>query len=161
LHGAAVSERHRDADGEVEARVRVAVGPGVPIGLALDMHTNLSRRMVECVTATTIYRTNPHVDARERALACAEIIVRTVGGEVRPVQALVQVPAVIDILRQFTGEEPMSGILADVDEVLARPGMLSASVTEGYPYADVAELGMAVLTVHDGSARRAAREAER
>src|SRR5262249_4805407 len=77
LHGAAVSERHRDADGEVAARVRVAVGPGVPIGLALDMHTNLSRRMVECVTATTIYRTNPHVDARERALECAEIIVRT------------------------------------------------------------------------------------
>src|SRR5262245_61675236 len=54
----------------------------------------------------------------------------------------------------------MSGILADVEQVLARPGMLSASVTEGYPYADVAELGMAVLTVHDGSSDAAAREAE-
>jgi len=161
LHGAAVAERHADADGEIAARIRAAVGEHVPIGLALDMHTNLSRRMVENVTATTIYRTNPHVDARERALECAEIIVRTVRGEVRPVQALVSIPAVINILQQFTGDEPMRGILEDVDRVIARPGMLSASVTEGYPYADVADLGMAVVTVHDGSPETAAEAARR
>ncbi len=161
LHGAAVSERHQDADAEVAARVRAAVGDRVPIGLALDMHTNLSPRLIENVDVTTIYRTNPHVDARERALECAEIVVRTVRGEVQPVQALVLVPAVINILRQFTGEEPMSGILAELEAGLARPGMLSASVTEGYPYADVAELGMAVLAVHDGSEAAAVAEATR
>jgi microcystin degradation protein MlrC len=67
-------------------------------------------------------------------------------------------PLVIDILKQFTGEEPMRGLVADVEQVLARPGMLSASVAEGYPYADVAEMGMSFLAVHDGEAA-AAREA--
>jgi microcystin degradation protein MlrC len=161
LHGAAVSERYLDADGEIAERVRATVGDHVPIGLALDMHGNVSSRLVGSATVTTMYRTNPHVDARARALECAEIVVRTVRGEVRPVQALVQVPAVINILRQFTGEDPMSAILDDLEAVLATPGMLSASVAEGYPYADVAEMGMAVLTVHDGSAETAAVEARK
>ena len=43
---------------------------------------------------------------------------------------------------------------------MARPGMLSASVAEGYPYADVAEMGMSFLAVHDGDAA-AARDAAR
>jgi microcystin degradation protein MlrC len=47
-----------------------------------------------------------------------------------------------------------------VEDVLTRPGVLSASVAEGYPYADVAEMGMSFLTVHDGDAA-AAREGAR
>ena len=151
LHGAAVSEEFLDADGELIARVRAAVGKNVPIGLTLDMHANVSRRMIENVTATTMYRTNPHVDARERAAECAQIIVRAIRGEVRPVQGFAPLPAVINILRQATSDQPMREIVDDIERVLDRPGVLSASVAQGYPYADVAEMGMASLVVHDGS----------
>jgi len=157
-HGAAVSEEFPDADGEAVARVRALVGPKVPIGLTLDLHANLTAKMVGNATATVLYRTNPHLDARPRALECADIIVRAIRGEVRPVQALETPPLVINILKQFTGEEPMLGVMRDVDAALARPGMLSASMAEGYPYADVPEMGMAFLAVHDGD-EAAAREA--
>jgi len=159
-HGAAVSEEHPDVDGEVAARVRALVGPDVPIGMAIDMHANVSRAMIEHTTATVVYRTNPHLDPRQRALECAEIIVRTIRGEVRPAQALEMPPLVINIVKQFTGEEPMLGVVGDVEAALARPGMLSASAAEGYPYADVAEMGMSFLAVHDGD-QRAARTAAR
>lgn len=155
LHGAAVSEAYPDADGEIAARVRGLVGPDVPIGLAIDMHANISRQMVDNVTATVVYRTNPHLDPRPRARECADIIVRTIRGEVHPCQALEMPPLVVDILKQFTGEEPMRSLVADVEQVLTRPGMLSASVAEGYPYADVAEMGMSFLAVHDGDAAEA------
>jgi microcystin degradation protein MlrC len=160
LHGAAVCEAYPDADGEIAARVRAVAGSEVPIGLTIDMHANISPRMVDNVTATVVYRTNPHLDPRPRARECADIIVRTIRGEVRPVQALEMPPLVINILKQFTGEEPMRGLVADVERVLARPGMLSASVAEGYPYADVAEMGMSFLAVADGDAA-AARAAAR
>jgi microcystin degradation protein MlrC len=159
-HGAAVSEDYPDMDGEVAARVRALVGPHVPIGMAPDMHANLSQKMIDNTTATVVYRTNPRLDPRPRALDCAEIIVRTIKGEIRPVQALEMPPVVINIVKQFTGEEPMRAIVADAEAVLQRPGMLSASVAEGYPYADVAEMGMAFLTISDGveaAARGAAR----
>jgi len=159
-HGAAVSEDQPDMDGEVAARVRALVGPSVPIGLALDMHANLSQTMIDNVDVTVTYRTNPHLDPRPRALECAELVIRTARGEIRPVQALETPPVVINIVKQFTGEEPMRGLVADVEHVIAQPGMLSASVAEGYPYADVAEMGMAFVAISDGDPA-AAREAAR
>jgi microcystin degradation protein MlrC len=160
LHGAAVSEQYPDVDGEIAARVRALVGPNVPIGLAIDMHANISAKMVDNVTATVVYRTNPHLDPRPRARECADIIVRTIRGEIHPVQALEMPPVAINIVKQFTGEEPMRSLVTDVDEALRRPGMLSASVAEGYPYADVAEMGMSFLTVHDGDVSVARQTAE-
>jgi microcystin degradation protein MlrC len=159
-HGAAVAEGFPDMDGEIAARVRALVGPDVPIGVAPDMHANLSARLVENVTATVVYRTNPHLDPRPRALECADIIVRTIRGEIRPVQALEMPPVVINIVKQFTGEEPMRSLVNDAEDVISRSGMLSASVAEGYPYADVAEMGMAFLAISDGD-EQAAREAAR
>jgi microcystin degradation protein MlrC len=158
LHGAAVSEEYPDADGEIAARVRAAIGADVPVGLSIDMHANISQKMVDNVTATVVYRTNPHLDPRPRARECADIIVRAIRGEIRPLQALEMPPVAINIVKQFTGEEPMRSLVGDVEQVLTRRGMLSASVAEGYPYADVAEMGMSFLAVHDGDAA-AAREA--
>src|SRR6266568_2141648 len=117
-HGAAVADGYPDMDGEVAARVRALVGPNVPIGMAPDMHANLSARMIDNVDVTVVYRTNPHLDPRPRALECAELIVRTVRGEIRPVQALEMPPVVINIVKQFTGEEPMRGIVADTEAVI-------------------------------------------
>ena len=158
LHGAAVADGHPDADGALAARVRAAVGPQVPIGLALDLHANLTPQMVGAATVTVLYRTNPHLDARQRAAECAELVIRTVRGEIRPVQALATPPLVINIVTQHTDEEPMRGLMLAVEAVMGRPGMLTASLAEGYPYADVAEMGAAVVAVHDGdpAAARAA-----
>ncbi len=160
LHGAAVSERYRDADGEFAARVRALVGPEMPIGISSDLHGNITARMVESATVMNLYRTNPHLDARIRARECGEIIVRTVRGEVQPVQAIETPPLVVNIVKQFTGAEPMLGMMNDVEAVLRRPGMLSASAVMGYPYADVPEMGMSFIAVHDGDPA-AARDAAR
>ncbi|MGI9147042.1 MAG: M81 family metallopeptidase [Chloroflexota bacterium] len=159
-HGAAVSEDYPDMDGEVAARVRSLIGPNVPIGVAPDMHANLSQKLIGNVDVTVVYRTNPHLDPRPRGLECATHIVRAIRREIRPVQALEMPPVVINIVKQFTGEEPMRSIVADVEAVIQQPGMLSASVAEGYPYADVAEMGMAFVAISDGDAT-AARAAAR
>jgi microcystin degradation protein MlrC len=159
-HGAAVSEEFPDADGEIVRRAREVVGPNVPIGVTPDMHANLSQKLIDSSTITVVYATNPHLDAKERAEQCAELIVRTINGEITPVMALEMPPLVVNIVKQYTGEEPMKRIVEGIPEVLARPGMLSASVAEGYPYADVEEMGMAFLAIHDGdpaAARAAAR----
>jgi microcystin degradation protein MlrC len=62
---------------------------------------------------------------------------------------------VVDILRQGTDDEPMAGLLAAARAQQARPGVLSVSVVEGFPYADVPEMGMSFLAVTDGDAELA------
>jgi microcystin degradation protein MlrC len=150
LHGAAVAANYHDADGEFAARVRAVVGPDVPVGCAMDLHANLTEQLIAATNVTILYRTNPHLDALPRARECGEIVVRAARGEIRPVQAIETPPLVINIVKQFTEDEPMRSLMADCEAVIARPGMLTASVVEGYPYADVPEMGMSFVAVHDG-----------
>ena len=150
-HGAAVSEDFPDADGEIVRRVREFVGENIPIGVSLDMHANVSSEVVRNATVIVGFQTNPHIDARERAEECALLIIDTVRGRIKPVMAFNQIPAVINILRQSTLEEPMSLIMEHALRALDKSQILSVSIFEGYPYADVEAMGMSCLTISDGN----------
>ena len=150
LHGAAVATHHRDADGEILRRVRAAVGSDVPIGVSLDMHANVSRAMVEYSTVINTYMTNPHLDPRLRARQVADLVIETVRGRIEPVAAIEMPPLAINILRQGTSDSPMRELVALAAEEAKRPGVLSVSIAEGFPYADVEEMGMAFIAVTDG-----------
>jgi microcystin degradation protein MlrC len=160
LHGATVAENFPDADGEILTRLREAVGPHVPIIATLDLHANVSLKMVAQTQAIITYRSNPHLDQRERGLEAAELMARTLNGEVHPVLAVEKPPLLINISQQNTQHQPALGLYQDALEVMQWPGILSASVAMGFYYADVEEVGASFLAVADGdvrSARRAAR----
>jgi len=157
-HGGGASEEFPDLDGEVAHRVRETVGPDVPVVMTLDIHTNITPLMVDTTTAIVVYRTNPHLDPKERAIEAAGILARTIRGEVHPVQWLEQIPMVINIVKQTTSLEPMLSVMNDVQAVIERPGILSASCGQCYPYADVEEMGVSFVVVADGD-RDAARDA--
>jgi len=160
LHGAAVAEGWLDADAEIAARVRAVVGPDVPIGVVVDMHANVDHRLVETVDVLLPYQTNPHVDARERGLECRSRVLEIIRTGHRPGLVLEQLPLVVTITRQDTREEPMAGLLAVARELEQGPGVLDVSIVEGFPYADVPQMGMSVVAAHrDGpeAARQVAR----
>ena len=152
LHGAAVAAHELDADGEIISRVRATVGPDTVIGVALDMHANVSRRMVRDCDVLNTYLTNPHIDARQRARQIADLALATAVGSIRPVMAIATPPLVIGILRQGTSDWPMRQLIERASEHAARDGVLSVSVVEGFPYADVPEMGMSFIAVADGDA---------
>ena len=149
-HGAAVAEGTSDLDGDFTAKVRQVVGDNVPIGVAVDMHANVSSLLFSSSGVLVADQTNPHVDSRPRARLCAELVLSTIAGEVRPVSAMVRVPVALHIAVQDTDQAPMSELLALTRSVEAELGLLSASLVEGFPYADVPHMGMAVVTIADG-----------
>jgi microcystin degradation protein MlrC len=157
LHGATVSEIHRDADGEILRRIRARTGPDLPIVTTLDLHANVSPRMVALSTAIVAYRTNPHLDQRERGEEAAALLARALRGEVRPVTAFAAPPLAVPIASQNTDE---LFLFEDLREVLAWPGILSASVCLGFYFADVEEMGTSFLAVADGDLELARRAAE-
>src|SRR5215475_9460240 len=50
-HGAGLTTEEDDPDGLLFERVRAIVGPAVPIAATLDLHANVSQRMVESIDA--------------------------------------------------------------------------------------------------------------
>lgn len=148
-HGAGVSEIALDADGHWLSLLRQRVGPKLPIVGTLDPHGNLSQKMVDSVNAFVSYRSNPHLDQRARGLEAASLLVRTLRGEIRPTMAAAFPPLAINIERQRTAEPHCRKLYELADEMLKRPGVLSNSVMLGFPYADVEEMGSALIVVTD------------
>lgn len=159
LHGATVSEKHRDADGEILRRVRSMVGMTLPIITTLDLHANISHTMAQHSTAMIAYRTNPHLDQFDRGREAALLLHRTLTGEVRPLQYLATPPMIILMSRQYTSEGAAKMLYQDLDAVRQWPGILSASIAMGFYYADVEEMGAAFVAVADGDAELAHRAA--
>lgn len=150
LHGSTVALNEPDVDGAVVTQVRQQVGPDLPIVMTLDLHANVSSRMISGTTATVMYRTTPHVDQRDRGVDAAGIIARTVRGEIKPVQVLETLPMLMLVLKHDTNQEPAASNLRDTHAVIERPGIVSASIGYAYRQADVADMGTSVVAVADG-----------
>lgn len=148
-HGAAVTEREPDADGHWLANVRAAVGPRLPIVCTIDPHANLSAAMVRATDALIPYRTNPHVDQKERGLEAAALIVRILRGEIHPTQAAAFPPVAINIASQHTESFPCRDLGALAAEQRRDAKVLNSGVVLGFPYADVAEMGSSFIVVTD------------
>ena len=158
-HGAMVSQTHADADGHWLAEVRHRVGSEVPIIGTLDPHANLSVAMVASCDALVAYRSNPHLDQRDRGREAAFLMLRTLRCEIRPTMHATFPPMAINIERQMTTEPHMRPLFDLADQQLLRPGLLSNSILLGFPYADVNEMGSAVISVANDDRELASRAA--
>ncbi len=161
LHGAMVVDSYPDGDGEVLHRLREAFGESLPIIVTLDHHANVSQQMADKSTALVIYKTNPHIDQRQRGIQAGELMMRILNQDVVPTQVLAKPPMILNILYQNTSTEPMSSILKSAKELESEPHILVANVAAGYPYADVHEVGPSFVVVTDNDQKLAKSEAER
>jgi microcystin degradation protein MlrC len=146
-HGATVAADHPDADGHWLSRLRQRFGKKFPIVGTLDLHANVSPVMVAACDALIGYRTNPHLDQRQRGIDAATLLARTLRGEVKPSMAAAFLPLAVNIERQLSAEPPCRSVYAYADALLGEPGVLSNSLILGFPYADVAEMGSCAIVV--------------
>jgi microcystin degradation protein MlrC len=139
LHGAMVAEHVDDGEGELLARLRAAVGRNVPIVASLDLHANVTERMLRYADALVAYRTYPHVDMAETGARAAALLETLMAGE-KLYCASRRLPFLIPINGMCTMLEPSRGMYTAVGE--AETGaVVSASFTPGFPAADFPECG--------------------
>lgn len=155
LHGAMVVEGFDDGDGDFLDAVRLAVGPGCPVVATFDLHGNHTQRRLDAATAVIGFDTYPHVDMAERGREAADLIVRVIRGEVRPVTALRPLSLFWSAACQVTAHPPIDEAFRLVHEVERRPGILTVTLATGFPWADVPHMGPSVIVVADGDARLA------
>ena len=74
LHGAMVCEHLADGDGEILRRVREVVGDEIPVVASLDLHANVSDKMIAHASALEIYRTYPHIDMGDTGARAATLL---------------------------------------------------------------------------------------
>ena len=160
LHGAQCVEREDDAEGHLLARVRAALGPDVPVVVTLDLHANVTRRMVENAAAIVGYHTYPHIDMFEIGRKAARLGLRIVSGEVKPAMAMRKIPMITNAENMQTTHGPFHRLIERAKALEASGKAEAVSVFGVQPWLDIHEMGNAVVVVTDAKANAAGRHAD-
>ena len=161
LHGAQTAEGEDDVAGDLLERCRRVLGAERPIVATLDLHANITRRMVEQADALVGYHTYPHVDMYETGQKAARLLLRMLRGEVRPAMALCKLPLILNAENAQTHRGPMRRLMRAA-QALERSGQAEAvSIFPVQPWMDIAEMGSAVVAVTNANPAAAERQAER
>jgi microcystin degradation protein MlrC len=154
LHGAMVTESHDDGEGALLERVRGAVGD-VPILVSLDLHANVSPRMVELADFISSYRTYPHVDWGPTGGRTIDWLDRVLSWNGRAARAFRsprtfrQAPFLIPVTTGCTLLDPAKRLYATLQALEAETGV-HLSLNMGFPPADIRDVGPSV-TAYGGS----------
>jgi microcystin degradation protein MlrC len=145
LHGAMVTERHDDGEGELLRRIR-AVAPATPLAVALDLHGNVTQAMVDAADVIVGFKTYPHVDMHETGQHAARVLLDWIDGGPRPHVAWAQPPLLSHTLRSATGDGAMQRAVERA-RALERSGLLAVTVFAGFSLADFRDAGASVVAV--------------
>ena len=113
LHGAMVTTASEDGEGDLLEKVREIAGPDVPIGVMVDLHANITGKMLRNASWIINYDTYPHIDAFERAAECAELMLNTLDGKVKPIMSCIKLPLLTEFLPTTKGP---AKIISDIDK---------------------------------------------
>jgi microcystin degradation protein MlrC len=158
LHGAMVADGYDDCEGDLLQHLRALVGPQVVVGAELDPHNHLSEAMVRNADLLVAFKEYPHTDILERALELVDLCQAKAEGRISPVASVVDTGGLVVM---HTSREPARSFVDRLIAMEGKDGILSISVSHGFPWGDVPDMGTKVLVYSDaqvdpGGARGAA-----
>ena len=148
LHGAMVTQTYDDGEGELLRRIR-AINATVPIGVALDMHTNLYDAIGQHSTVIAGYQTYPHIDVYETGQRAGRAVLALLADRCSPAMAWGRQPMLPHVMRQGSDDSPNRELQARCREMEAQ-GALCASLFVGFPNADIQMAGLSAVVVTNG-----------
>ena len=160
LHGAMVAHGADDGEGSLLQRIRT-IAPAVPLCVALDLHGNVTRAMVDSCDIIVGFKTYPHIDMYQTGAHAGRLLAEWLAGRIAPVIGWRQLPLLSHTLLSNTCAID-SAMQRAVDAAIAaeaEPGILAVTVMAGFSLADFEDVGMSVIVVADdadgGGAARA------
>jgi len=120
------------------------IGNDLPLVVSLDLHANVTPRMVEHADALIAYRTYPHVDMADTGRAAAHHLAMLLRTKQRMAKAFRQLPFLIPISWQCTSDQPCKSIYQRL-AALQSDAVPTLSFAPGFPAADFFDCGPSVF----------------
>ena len=160
LHGAMVAANSDDGEGDLLERIR-AIAPRTPLAVALDLHANVSRKIVDNADIIVGFKTYPHIDMFETGEHAGRLLFDMLDGKIEPVIGYAHARVLAQTLEMNTNLGAMRQALEGAKWRERDAGILACSVFGGFPQADTADAGMSVVVVADARRKGAKALAQR
>ena len=147
LHGAMEVEDLGSGEADLVAAVRALAGDRVLIAVSLDLHGNISQRLIDNADIFTAYRTAPHRDTQATRQRALTLLLRALREQLRPVPVLVKVPLLLAGEAAVTDVEPTKSLYARLPAIDHRPGILNASLLIACAWTDGVATSVSVIVV--------------
>lgn len=159
MHGAMAAEGEPDVTGAILALVREEVGLSVPVIATLDLHANVTRRMVATADVLVGYHTCPHLDSFETGQRAAEALIALQDhGTSKMLRALTTIHRKIPMITPAENHNTFTGPPAPLYDTLKQwetdREVLSAGLYMAMPWFDVPQLGWSIVVTTNGSATK-------
>ena len=150
LHGAGVCEFDQDLEGYTLERLRQVVGNDMPIFCTLDLHANLTARMVRLADGLFCIKENPHNDCCETAALAVTHLMATIQQKESPKVGFRSVPMLVSPVNGSTLSGPGKQVKDFFERYRQEHGLIDCAFVHGFSAADVACSRASVLVVADG-----------
>ena len=160
LHGAMVTDTLEDAEGDLIQAVRKIVGETWII-TTLDLHANITAKMARDSDVIIGFDTYPHVDCYERGFEAGQLLFGINEGKIQPTMAYRQLPLLTAPPAQCTMKSPMTGVIEALHALEIERGVVTATLSMGFPFADITDAGVSVLVTTNGDMALAEEYADR
>ena len=146
-HGAMLATNDEDPDGTIIALARALGGPQAKVVVTLDLHGNISERMVENCDLIVGYRTNPHVDMTERGEEAALGLRLMLAGLAEPKSAFIRMPITPAPIALLTADGPYGDLIDFGNRRRAELAgdILNVSIFGGFVFSDSAKNGIGIV----------------
>ena len=158
LHGAGMSESTDDLESYVLSRIREITGNQMPIMITLDLHANLSERMLELSDAVFGIKQYPHIDMHDAGYLAMKVLIRTIRSGKKPECAMCAIPMMISHAAGYTFQEPFLSISSYFRTYIEQHHLIDATLFHGFPPADTPYTRASVAVVAEEGAQQAADE---
>jgi microcystin degradation protein MlrC len=157
LHGAQMADGVDDCEGQLLAAAREIIGPGVAMGVLLDLHANVTSAMCTNADLTVSCREYPHIDYAERAWEMMPMLGDIANRTTKPITRARRIPA----SGVFpTPDEPMRSFVLRIRNAQSQAGVLTVSANHGFEGSDTMFTGASVVVTTDNDAALAERVAD-
>ena len=156
-HGAMIATDRDDPDGELIELAREFAGPKGRVVVTLDLHGNISERMVEKCDLIVGYRTNPHVDYIERGEEAALGLRLMLAGIAEPKAAFIRLPLTPASVSLLTASGPYGDMIDYGTRRRAELAgdILNVSIFGGFVFSDSTKNGVAIIVTARNDLARA------
>lgn len=143
-----------DLTGALLELVRKSVGPDVPIVGTLDLHANITERMLQYADLLVGYHACPHLDSFETGQRAAAGLRQMIEENVRPVTYSRKLPMITAAENHNTFTGIPARLYRRLEELERDADVLSAGLYMAMPWFDVPNLGWSVTLTMTGKKTR-------